>query len=1127
MKLWGYQRLSQKLLLIMRLTTVIIIASIMQVSAVTYAQKISLSKSNAGLKTIFREIKNQSGYNFLYTDNLLRDAHPVTIDVKNAELSEVLKHVFNNQPLTYEIESKTIIIKKAKKNDTQYIDVQAKLQLIKGKIIDHLGLPLIGASVKLSGTNKAVSTNSNGEFSIEAKIGDVLEISMIGFITQAITIGSEINLMIKLLEKNEELGEVVVVGYGTQKKINLTGSVATVSAQDIKDRSNTNLMASVQGKIAGVTVVARPGEAPSINFRGRGNLGSSSPLFVIDGVISNSGTFSNLDPNTVESVSFLKDAASASIYGSRAAYGVVLVTTKSGKNGALSISYNGFVGSKSSTYRPDMLNSGDYAELYNEGLVNRGVAPLYSAEQIGWFRDGSKPDLYPNTNWTDLVLDKSAISTLHSLNFSGGSQKIRYFTGLSYLYDDQFMPGQYNKRYNLQTKVSSDVTSWLTLNTNVSYIRNQNDRTNGATSNYQMQAVPPTMVARHSNGAWGTVNGGANASQNFINYNALRNLNKNDWSHGNSTNTIIDLGFDLKPVKGLVISGQGSYTGNEGKSKSYRGLQDNALNYFTGAEIPGTGSSINQMSLSWSNTSRMLYTATAKYDWTNQNHAFTVLGGASYEQNKYEGLSASRNNFPTDDLKDLSAGSSAGADLSNGGGIYEFNLASYFGRVNYSYLGRYLLEANIRTDGSSRFFEDYRWGVFPSFSAGWLVSEESFLKSVSWINLLKFRGSYGVLGNINNVGNYDYFQTYNNNLGYNFDNQVVAGISESKPANAKLGWEKVAITDFGVDLTVLNNKLTLTADYYIKKTSDILLQYNVPVEVGVINNPSQNIGKVQNNGFEVALNYKDQVGDFQYSFGGNMSINTNKITDLGESDNMIYDGGDKIDYIYRVGQSIGSYYGYVTNGVYSQSEIENGEYYKFGRVPNAGDIKYVPQRANVPWKSDITGEDRAIIGTDVAKYTYGFNVNLKYKNFDLSAFGQGISGARVAFENDALVPFFQGGSARAFHLNRWTTANPDPQAIYPRIYGGGTLDNYNREFSEYSLFDADYFRVKNISLGYKIADNFLKKYSISSARFFVNLENMFTIRADDKMKDFDPETASSRFLGIGIKTMSVGVNLTL
>lgn len=1099
----------------------------MQVSAAGFAQKISLSKSNAALKTVFREIKSQSGYNFLYTDNLLKNANPVTINVENTGLEKVLADIFKDQPLSYEIESKTIIIKPLKTTAFQNVAAQAKLAPIKGKVVDDLGLPLIGASVKVKGTNKAVSTNADGAFSIDVKKGDVLEISMIGFIQQEITIGNESTLSIKLLESKQELGEVVVVGYGVQKKVNLTGSVATLSTQDLKDRSNTNLMASVQGKVPGVTIVARPGEAPSINFRGRGNLGASAPLFVIDGVISNSGIFASLDPNSVESVSFLKDAASASIYGSRAAYGVVLVTTKSGKKGKMTISYNGFAGAKSSTYRPDVLNSWEYAELYNEGLANRGVAPLYSAAQIGWFKDGSKPDLYPNTNWMDLVLDKSAITTQHSLNFSGGSDKIRYFTGLSYLYDDQFMPGQDSKRYNLQTKVSADVTSWLTLNTNVSYINTQNDRVKGAVSNLQMINVPSTMVARQSNGESGTINGGVIASQNYINGNALRNLNKNDWSHADSVNTIIDLGFDLKPVKGLTVSGSGSYTSNDGKRKNYRGLQDNARNYFTGAEIPGTGSTINEMRMVWANTSRLLYTATAKYNWSNQKHDFTVLGGTSYEQNKFEALSALRKNFATDDLKDLSAGSSAAGDHLNSGGIHEYNLASYFGRINYSYLGRYLLEANIRTDGSSRFYKDSRWGVFPSFSAGWLVSEEAFMKKITWVNLLKLRGSYGVLGNINNVGNYDYFQTYNNNIGYNFEDQIVPGIREEKPANTRLGWEKVAITDLGIDLEMLGNKLSVSADYYVKNTSDILLEYNIPVEVGVIKNPSQNIGKLQNKGFELALNYRNKLGDFDYSIGGNMSVNSNKITDLGESDNMIKNWGDKIKYIYKVGESIGSYYGYVTDGLYSQEEIDRGEYYKLGRVPKAGDIKYVPQRANVAWKSDITGEDRAIIGNDVPKYTYGLNISLKYKNFDFAAFGQGVSGVKVGFENDALVPFFEGGNARAFHLKRWTTENPNPQAVYPRIYGGGTFDNYNREFSEFSLFDADYFRVKNIAFGYKLSDQLLKKYGVSTARFFINMENMFTIRADKKMKDFDPETASARFLGLGVKTVSVGLNITL
>ncbi|MDH7464144.1 TonB-dependent receptor [Chitinophagaceae bacterium 26-R-25] len=1109
----------------MKLTTVLIFATCLQVAAKGYSQ-ITLNESNTPLKKVFKKIQKQSGYDFLCTYDLLQQAGNVTVQVNNSSLDDVLEKILKGKGLTYTMMEKTIVIKKDIEHTKEYKENSPAAAEIRGVVKDNNGIPVAGVSVIVKGTKKGTSTDASGAFTIDAKEGDVLEFSSIGYKKISITIAKNLTVSVIIEAKVVEANEVVVIGYGTQKKVNLTGSVATISNTDLKGRPNQDMLTSIQGLVPGVTVISRPGETPEINFRGRGNLGKSAPLFVINGVIADQNIFSNLDPNSIESISFLKDAASASIYGSRAAYGVVLVTTKSGKKGKMDISYNGFVGVKSPTYLPDMLNSWEYAQLLNEGRVNSGLAPVYSDAEIEKFKNGSDPDHYPNTRWFDLVLDKKVVTTQHSLNFSGGTEKTRYFTGLDYLYDDQFMPGQGNKRYNLHSRLSSNVTNWLTINSDISYIRTQFDTTNGAPSNYKMQFEPPIMVARQSNGEWGSIAGGASASQTYINYNPLRTLHNNDWAHSNSANTILDLGFDLKPVKGFTISGQASYTGIENKSKSYTALQDNVKDFTTGDEIPGTGNETNKMDMSWGSTTRLLFTGTAKYDWSNDKHNFSVLGGTSYEQNNFQGLSASRKNFPTDDLTDISSGSNAPLDITNGGGVSDYRLNSYFGRINYSFLNRYLFEANIRADGSSRFNKDHRWGVFPSVSAGWLLSNESFMKNVSWVNLLKLRGSYGKLGNINNVGNYDYFQKYSTGLDYNFDKQSVSGIYESQPANATLGWENVAITDFGADFELFNHKLSFTADYYIKKTTDILLAYNVPLEVGVFSNPSQNIGKLQNRGVELALNYKTHTGNFHYSVGGNIAFNKNKITDLAGSDNMIYGGGDVINYIYKVGYGIGSYYGYKTDGLYTQDEINKGNYYVLGRTPEAGDIKYVPQRANVAFGDEITGDDRVVIGNDVPKFTYGINVNLQYKNFDLSAFGQGINGADVAFENNAYMAFFEKGNSRKFHLQRWTTQNPNPNAIYPRIYGGTTLDDYNRQnFSNYQLFDADYFRIKMISFGYALPEKMLSKYKIISTRFFVNLENMFTIRADKKMKDFDPETASSRSLSIGTKTISFGINL--
>lgn len=1004
---------------------------------------------------------------------------------------------------------------------------------VTGTVIDAKGNPVIGATVKVKGSTKGAITNMDGHFAIDVPEGAELEISYIGYVMQTHKAVPGKNLHIVLEENSKDLNELVVVGYGVQKKVNLTGSVASLSADELTNRVETNVLSAIQGTIPGVTVISRPGQTPSINFRGRGNLGTSSPLYVIDGAIADATFFQNLNPDNIESISFLKDAASSAIYGSRAAYGVVLVTTKKGNKERMSVSYSGMVGVKSPTYLPELVNSAEYATLLNEAMYNRtpsaGKNQAYSAEQIQWFRDGSKPDYYPNTNWIDLTMDKHVLTTQHSLNFSGGSEKMRYYIGTGYLYDDKFTRGQDSKRYNLDVNVSSDLTKWLTIGAGVKYIRNEDNTSHGVPSLMNYLLVPSIMVARQSNGEWGSIAGGQQAKQTYIQGNPLRALSTGNWNKTSYENTLYNLEASIKPVKGLVITGTGIYKRYEYKYKAYTALQEEVPFFETGNPIPGTGNTVNQMNVSWSSTSNLQTSLTARYDFTFKRHSFSLLAGTSYEHYRYEALSAGRKNFPSDTFQDLSGGSSAGTDLSNGGGMQEYKILSYFGRLNYSFMDRYLFEANIRSDGSSRFDKDHRWGVFPSFSAAWRISEESFMKPIHWVNNLKLRASYGTLGNINNVGNYDYFQLYDKDGSnhYSFDDTLVDGILESKPANKKLTWERVAITDIGLDVDLFNNHISLVADYYVKNTSNILLAYNVPIEAGISSNPSQNIGKVRNKGFEIALTYRGNISDFTYAVTGNIAVNRNKVVDLAGSDNMIQSGGDKIRYILKEGEAIGSYYGFKTNGLYTQEEIDAGHYYTFGRAPKAGDIKYVPQRADVKWGDAITDDDRTIIGCDVPKFTYGLNLDLNYKNFELSVFGQGTSGTNVAFESEQVWAFFLGANPRKYHLNRWTEDNPNAHALYPRIYGGTSEDDYNQYFSDYQLFDADYFRIKTITLGYKVPTGVLSRIGLSALKFFLTAENLFTFREDHKMKDFDPESVSGRSVGaFGTKSVALGFNLS-
>lgn len=1113
-------------------------------NAFTQATFISLSKSNVSMHSVMEEIEKLSDYTFFYNDNQIKLDKKISVNAKNASIEQVLNQMFKDSGYTYKIVNNQILISTVKAvNVIEH--QQQKSRTITGCVKDVNGEPIIGASVVEKGvaTNGTV-TDFEGNYTLTIS-SDELQISYIGYLPQVVKVHSGTSFYnVTLKEDTKTLDEVVVIGYGTQKKVNLTGSVASVSSSEIKDRVQTNVLSAVQGTVPGVTVISRPGSTPSINFRGRGNLGTSEPLYVIDGAIADAAFFQSLNPNSIESISFLKDASSSAIYGSRAAYGVVLVTTKNGEKGKMNVSYSGLVGMKTPTYLPKTVDSWEYASMLNDGMYNRNAAngkyQAYSQEEIDKFRNGTDLDYYPNTNWADLVLDKHVLTTQHSVSFSGGSDKVRYFMNLGYMYDDKpnFMSGQDKTRYTLDTNIASDITKWFTVKGSIKYIRNVSDTEHGQPWMGNFLLVPSIMVAQQSNGEWGSIAGGKQATQSFITGNPLRALSNKNWSKSKTEETMYDLGFDIKPVKGLVISGQGVFRGQEYKGKSYTALQDEVKTFETGTPIGGTGTYTNSMSMNWSSVTRMLYTGTIKYDWSNSIHNITALAGTSYEHYKYEALSAGRKNFPSDALEDLNGGSNAGKDLSNGGGMTEYKILSYFGRINYSLMDRYLLEANIRADASSRFYKDNRWGYFPSFSAGWRISQEEFMKNISWINNLKIRASWGTLGNINNVGNYDYFQNYNLGSDYNFNDEAVKGILESKPANLGLGWETVALTDFGVDIDLFDNKLSIVADYYIKNTSDILLGYNVPVETGIWSAPSQNIGKVKNTGFEMALTYRGNVGDLKYTVTGNIATNKNKVVDLAGSDDIISNGGDKIRFILREGEPIGSFYGYKTDGLYTQEEIDAGRFYTFGRIPNAGDIKYVPQREDVKYYGDleanedkshaaISGEDRTIIGKDVPDFTYGVNLNLQWKNFELSVFGQGVSGTMTAFESEQISAFMLNANPREFHRGRWTQENPNPRAIYPRIYGGHSLDDYNQYFSDYQLFDSDYFRIKSISLGYMVPINVVKSWGLSSLKLFVTGENLFTLRADDKMKDFDPESPSGRGLSyLGSKSVAFGVNVS-
>ncbi|MGL4908867.1 MAG: SusC/RagA family TonB-linked outer membrane protein [Bacteroidales bacterium] len=1006
---------------------------------------------------------------------------------------------------------------------------------VSGKVIyADDSYPVIGATITVKGTTSGTFTDMDGNFQIsipQNSENPQLVISYAGFKTiespihangQVVNVALEVDVL--------SINEVVVVGYGTQKKVNLTGAVSTLKPDEIQSRTTTNVLSAVQGLVPGVTITTTPGKDPEINFRGNGNLGSSSPLYIVDGVIVDAAFFSRLNPNTIENISFLKDAASSSIYGSRAAYGVVLVTTKKGKEGKLQVNYNGLVGTKMPTYKPNVIDSWQYAELRNEAEMNSGAGAysVFSQDEINWLRDGSKPDLYPNSKWFDLAIDDHAVTTQHSANVSGATDRINFFAGIGYLYDTEYLRNRGTNRYNMDLNVSGKVTDWLKLHSSVKYTYTNYEVAGGTPDFQEMLIIPGTQVNKHSNGNWGTVRAGNEIGL----LNPVYMYDTRDWNVSTRGQGIYEGGFDITPIEGLLIAGQAALNNYDYKGKSFVATRDPIESFLNPGVNAYAGNDLNQMNMSWSSSIWETYNARVSYNIEKDIHNFTVLAGTSYEKYASQNLSANRGNFPTDDMTDITGGAASGDYYHNGGGSSEYALLSYFGRLNYTLLGRYMFEANFRADASSRFYKDARWGYFPSFSAGWVISEEKFMDATSgYLDLLKLRGSYGTLGNMNNVGNYDYFANYATTGYYPWNGVIGNAISEAKPANRTLTWETVAMLNIGVDFAFWKGKLAGAIEYYDKNTSGILLGFPVMPEVGTSESPSQNIGKVNNKGIEIELNHRNKLGDWGYGVGGNLAFNKNKVVDLASSDDIISDAGNHgiAKTIHRVGESIGSYYGLKSDGLYSQEEIDAGRYYTYGgTTPQAGDIKFLPQR-DIQYGEAITADDRTIIGSRVPKITYGINFNVSWKNIEFSAFGQGTYGSQVAFEVYQLHPFFHGAdNAREYHLGRWTAENPNSNAIYPRIYNANDAHTkYNQTFnSDYGLFNANYFRIKTMTLAYTLPQKLLPKTGLSNIRVYVTGENLITFRGDKKMKDFDPEAASGTVLALGVKSVAFGVNLS-
>ncbi len=1010
-------------------------------------------------------------------------------------------------------------------------------QTVAGTVVDSNGDPVVGATIMEKGSSNGTVTDLDGNFTLQNVLPSAtLTISFLGYKTVDLLVAGKSVVHVSMKEDVSTLDEVVAIGYGTQKKVNLTGAVASVDAQKLASRPSTNVLSTLQGAVSGVTVISRPGST-SLNIRGRGNLGASEPLYIVDGVEVTSSFFNAMDPNNIETVSFLKDASSAAIYGAKAAYGVVLVTTKSGKAGQLRISYNGLVGSQSPTYLPKTVNSVQYAEMYKQAELNSGVSPenlTFTDEIIQKYRDGSDPDLYPNTDWFDLVLKKHSLMTKHNLQLSGGSEKFNYILGLGYMRNETLTPGEGTDRYNVSTKTSLDLKPWLNITSNVSFIYDKYNRKNGNINTINMLNVPPTQVAIQSNGEWGSIRNGKTATAEQINNNQLRNLREGGRGNSNTRRLLGTVAAELRLLEGLTVTNQIGYNYTDYRGFTFLNRKAGVPNFLspTGAIVGGTASATNQMDQDWNYSEKLIYDGWANFRRTFKSvHELTAMAGVHADTYTYKRLTVGRKDFASNDMNDFTGGSTNPNNqlVTNrqGGDFYqEETMNSYFGRLGYTYAQKYLLEANFRADASSRFAKNGRWGYFPSFSAGWRVEQEAFMKRFTWIDALKLRASWGKNGNIKNIGLYDTYSTYSASNNIILGGEVMPILTEGRIGNTDLTWETTTTLDFGLDLNVKNGLLGLTVDYYNRLTDGILIQANdIMTETGLSTSqiPARNVGKVRNSGIELTLTHANRIGDLVYNLGFNMTYNKNRIVDLGDRVDQLPPSGY---WVFKKGGSIGDFYMLEANGLYSEEDINSGKYVPYGQFkPGAGMVKYVDQPTeNGVGDGVINDKDRVVVGNDVPKFTYGTTLDLSYKNFTLSVLGQGVTGVKVYIDYEGSQAFFDNSVPREWQLDNWTPENPN--AIYPKLFvPASTNYKYNNYQSSFWLFNAAYYRIKNITLGYNLPQSILSKLSVSSARVYVSGDNLFTIRADHRMKDFDPEIASARGYQIGLKALTFGVSL--
>ena len=1111
----------------MKITTLLFLCCICSISASTYAQnyKVSIKKQNIAISEILKEIENNSEFTFFYNDNQVNAKQMASVNVQNASIEEVLDQVLKNTGYNYQIIDRQVLLKVA---DSNLPAVVQQGKRVSGTVTDSYGEPIIGANIVEKGTTNGTITDIDGKFSLQVADNAVLVITYIGFTRQEITLGNRTSVNITMEEDSKSLEEVVVVGYGVQKKANLTGSVDAVKGEELTRRPVVNTAQALQGLAPGVTITSNSGspgnEGETVRIRGIGTLNHNDPLVLVDGVVS---SLNAVNPNDIENISILKDAASSAIYGSRASNGVILITTKRAATNDFSINFSGNIGFQQPIDQPTFLGAIDYMTLYNLAASNDTRDPVtgapgggsFTTEEINTYKANmaSDPYRYPDTNWADWTYKTPALQQQYNLSFSGGTEKLKAFVSLNYQDQEGVFPDTQMKRYNLRVNTDYQFSKQFSAGIDFSGRHSTIERPYGyAFAMGEVRRTAPIYAPLNQSGQIVFPRLGSNtfatAQKQYAGYD-------NEWSQ----EAIANFKMAYQPIESLRFDFSYAPKFNWHTNKKH---QKKIQYYDIEGNLAQLAPTLATLEMDKQYTLNHDIKFLINFNKSFNDHNVTALAGFQQITNYWENTKAYRqgSDFQYDQIGAFPTTSQRGE-----GNAHEWALQSYFGRVNYDYAGKYLLEANVRYDGSSRFAKGHKWGAFPSFSAGWRFSQESFMAGIDWLSNAKLRASWGQLGNqytMNANGSqiyYPFSMDINLSQPVIFNRLMTNGYAATDYAVNDIKWETTEMTDIGLDIGLFN-KVEIIFDYYIKNTKDILMAMDIPAVMGYGNQPIQNAGKVENKGWDLSVAYNDQRGDFSYRVAATLSDVKNEVLDM----KGVVQTKDAI-MTNREGYPIQTLWGLQSLGLFpSFADAKAYNVTQFGNL-QGGDVKYLDQPTidtdgdGIPDKGDgvINGDDYVAIGNTIPRYTYSFDLSLMYKGFDLGVFFQGVGKRDSYLRGDLAWAFNNAGNIQAWQRDgMWQEGQTD--AAYPRLFIASTN---NTQTSTFWKQNGAYLRLKNLQFGYTIPPKLLERAFIKGARFYISCQNLLTF--DHMTKGYDPEQKENdaRNTMPLVSTYSLGFNL--